>query len=952
VQDDFANFGPDLIKQSLQLYFMKKLYLLFAVCCMPLFAAAQLLQFEGRVVDQTTQQLLADVLVSTDLDQAVTDTDGSFFLELSIDVTSVTLVFSKAGYVSTSRTIEITNFDVKDLGTIGLAPNRQANDLLAKEDQIPSIIVTQAELDDDQSTQDISGLLAASRNTFQAAAAFAFGPARFRIRGLDSENTTIFLNGVPMNDLENGRVYWSTWGGLNDVMRNRTIDIGLKSNEYTFGGLGGGISIDTRASNQRKQLRASYAISNRSYRNRVMLTYNTGMLDNGWAFSFSGSRRWADEGYVQGTFYDAYSYFASVDRKLNDKHMLNLTAFDAIVSRGRSGAAIQELYDLAGSNYYNPYWGFQNGEKRNSRISRRNQPTIILRHDWSLSDDASITTSASYQFGPNGSTAIDWYGARDPRPNYYRYLPSFYDDPENSQFKELVTSYYQNEENRQLNWDYMYNANFGSEETIEDVDGIEGNDVTGKRSKYIVEERRYDSKEFNINSLYQNVLSENISLTAGIGYQYYEGDVHKVVNDLLGGDFYVDIDRFAEQDFPDNPDAKQNDLNNPNRLLGVGDRFGYDYNPNVRKAYLWMQSNFSYSRWDFFIAGDLSHSSLWRTGDVINGRFPDNSFGDSEKKRFFNYGAKGGATYKIDQRNYFFLNGMYQTRAPFIRNAFVSPRTRNEFVDNLQSETLYGGEVGYSFRSPKFKAGATFYYNEFRNRVRTFSFFNDEAIISEETGEQISLGFVNFTRNGIDQQHMGTELSAEWNITSALQVSGVAAIGQYIYSSRPTATIINDNDPTIAVQDRTIYQKNFYIPGTPQTAYTAGLRYQGKKFWFANLNFNYFDNVWLDFNPNRRTEAAVFDLEPGSEQWNNIIFQEKGDPGFTVDFFGGKSFKFGDVFLYLNVGVSNILDNQDFITGGYEQLRFDFETQDPSRFPTRYYYLFGRNYFINLSLRL
>jgi hypothetical protein len=951
VQDDFANFGPDLIKQSLQPYFMKKLYLLLAVCCMPLFAAAQLLQFEGRVVDQTTQQLLADVLVSTDLDQAVTGTDGSFFLELSIDVTSVTFVFSKAGYESTRRTIQITDFDVRDLGTIGLAPNRQANDLLAKEDQIPSIIVTQAELDDDQSTQDISGLLAASNNTFQAAAAFAFGPARFRIRGLDSENTTIFMNGVPMNDLENGRVYWSAWGGLNDVMRNRTIDIGLNSNEYTFGGLGGGISIDTRASNQRKQLRASYAVSNRSYRNRIMLTYNSGMLESGWAFSFSGSRRWADEGYVEGTFYDAWSYFASIDRKLSDKHMLNLTAFGAPISRGRSAAAIQELYDLAGTNYYNSYWGFQNGEKRNSRVSTTHQPVIILRHDWSLKGDASLMTSASVQFGRNGSTALDWFGGRDPRPNYYRYLPSFYDDPESSRLQDLVTSYYQNNESaRQVNWERMYNANYASDET---VIGINGDTVaTGAWSRYIVEERRYDSKEFNFNSLYQKTLNENISLNAGLGYQYYQGDNYKLVDDLLGGEFYMDYDRFAEINNREDPEAKQNDLNNPDRMLREGDRFGYDYNPNIRKAYLWAQSNFSYARWDFFVAGDLSYTTLWRTGNMRNGLFKEESFGDSDKKRFLNFGVKGGTTFKLDQRNYFFLNAMYLTRAPFFRNSFVSDRTRNEFVENLQSETLYGGEIGYTLRSPKFKAGATFYYNQFENRVRNISFFNDELIINQETGDEIQPGFVNYTLNGINQQHIGTELSAEWNVTSALRLSGVVALGQYIYNSRPTARIFNVNARELAVEDRVVYQKNFYVPGTPQTAYTAGLSYQGKKFWFANLNFNYFDNVWLDFNPNRRTEAAVFDLEPGSDQWNGIIDQEKGDPGFTLDFFGGKSFKFGDVFLYLNVGVSNILDNQDFVTGGYEQLRFDFEEQDPSTFPTRYYYLFGRNYFINLSLRL
>lgn len=923
-----------------------------ALLAFPFFLSAQFILFQGRVLDAASGQPIEGVLVSTDYDEVHTGPDGAFEMELPMDVRSVAFRFVRDGNVIQDLLYEVKGMDVQDLGDIKLGSQAgSGNELLAKEDQIPTIIITEDDLDGGGSnSQDISGLLAASRDVFISATSFAFGPARFRVRGLGAENTSVLINGVPVNDLESGQVYWSSWGGLNDVFRYRETDIGLSAFEYGIGGIGGGSAIDTRASIQRKQLRASYAISNRTYRNRLMLTWSSGQLKNGWAVTLSGSRRWSQEGYVDGTFYDAWSYFASIDKKLSPNHQLNLTAFGAPIKRGRTSGSTQEMYDLAGSNYYNSYWGFQNGEKRNSRIADIHQPRVILRHDWTLGKKANLSTAASFQFGKNGSTALDWYNARDPRPDYYRYLPSYIEDPAQA---DLVEAALRNDEaERQLDWDYMYNVNYNSFESVENANGIEGNTVSGLRSKYIVEERRYDSKVLNFNTIYQHFLSDRITLNAGLGYQAYLGNYFKVVNDLLGGEFYLDIDRFAETDFPDDPGAKQNDLNIPNRILKEGDRFGYDYDPNIRKANAWAQGVFSTAKLDFFLGGELSNTVFWRQGDVRNGRFPDNSFGDSEKQKFFNYTAKGGLTYKISNVHYLFANGAAQTRAPFFRNSWVSPRTRNQAVDGLVNEQILSGEAGYLLRSPRVKGRASAYWSQFRDQTRTVSFYNDESIQADNTEDLIDFGFVNFTLSGIDSRHVGAELALEVKVNPSLALSGVAALGQYIYTSRPTATIVNDNDPDIAIADRVIYQKNFRIPGTPQTAYTAGINYSGKRYWFANLNVNYFDNVWLDFNPNRRTEEAIYDVEEGSDSWNSILAQEKAAPAWTVDFFGGKSFKIKDMYLYLNVGVSNILDNTDFITGGYEQLRFDFETKDPDVFPTRYFYYFGRTYFINLSWRI
>ena len=936
---------------------MKLRFTLLALLLLPFLGQSQIILFKGKVIDAVTTQPLEGVSVQTDLATVFTDVNGEFEIELAMDVQEVPFILTREGYTTYQRVVIVENFDVQDLGVIKLSAASGGSEQLAREDQIPSIIVTASDLDDADQGQDISGLLTASRDPFISAAAFNFGPARFRIRGYDSEYTNVFMNGVPVNRLENGRVFWAAWGGLNDVMRNRENDIGLDAMNYSIGGVGGGTSIDTRASNQWAQTRVSYASSNRTYRNRVMVTHSSGLQSNGWAYSLSASRRWGNEGYIEGTSYDAWSYFLSIDKVLNEQHALNLTVFGAPNRRGRPAGVIQELYDLTGSNYYNPNWGWYEGEKRNAREAHTHQPMFILRHDWTIGENASLTTAASYQFGENGSTALDWFDARDPRPNYYRYLPTWYNATENPLEDQVAEAYANDEFVSQLDWYSMYEANENSSETIENVDGIEGNDVTGKLARYIIEDRRFDSREFNFNTIYEQYLNDNITVHGGLGYQVYVGDYFKEVEDLLGADFYIDINRFAQFNSVGDETFIQNDISRPNRLLEEGDRFGYDYSPNIRKGFAWAQTEFSYNKIDFFVGGEVSNTRFWRDGKVANGQFPDNSLGESERQNFWNYKAKAGFTYKVNNKNYLYANGAIMNQAPYLRNSFVSPRTRNDVAPGLTSEDILSGEIGYILRSTRVKARATAYYTRFTGGNRTISFFNDEEIRLEDPAADTvqtvqALGFVNYTLTGIDREHRGAELAVEWKVTPSLTVTGVAALGQYLYSSSFAATIVNDVDPTIGVSDREIFLENYRLPGRPHTAYTAGLSYRGKKFWFANLNFNYFDNIYMDVNPNRRTIVAASNFQEGVTQRNDILLQEQVSANYTLDFFGGKSFKFGDLFMYINVGVSNILDNQEFITGGYEQLRFEFETQDPGVFPSRYFYLFGRNYFASLTFRL
>ncbi|MFM2138816.1 MAG: hypothetical protein RJA57_1123 [Bacteroidota bacterium] len=813
-------------------------------------------------------------------------------------------------------------------------------------DNIPVISLDENDLSDG-SAQNVSSVLTAGRDPFFSAAAFNWSPLRFRIRGYDADFFGTYMNGVPMENLDNGFTPFGLWGGLNDVLRNRDISVGLRYNTFAFGDIGSNTQIDARASKQRKQTSLSYAYSNRTYDHRTMLTHSTGLNTKGWAFTVSGSRRYAGQGYIEGTWYDGWSYFVAIDKKLGEKHLLSLVGFGAPTENGRQGPSVQEMLNLAGTNFYNPFWGYQNGKVRNASISRTHQPYGILTHDFRISNKTNLTTAIAYSTGERSTTALDWYNSADPRPDYYRYLPSYYLSTDPGQAAQMADAMRQDVNLRQINWDKLFLANQISNETVFNADGIPGNNVTGRRSRYILEERVIDAQRINANTVLNTRVGDHIGLTFGASYQNLRNNYFKRVNDLLGGEFYVDLNQFAERDFPLNPNANQNDLNRPNRILKAGDRFGYDYDMHISKIAAWGQGVFKFSKVDFFLAGEFSQTEFWREGKVRSGLFPNNSFGKSTVNRFTNFAVKGGITYKLDGRNYFYLNGSYLTRAPFFENIYIAPRTRDFQQENPLSTTITTVEGGYILNGPNLKVRLSGYYTTMEDDYNVMTFYHDDY-----------RNFVNYALSNIDRLHFGGELGFEAKVAPGLSINGAAATGRYYFNSRQNAIITLDNSASELGRE-TIFNQNYRIPSSPQEAYSLGINYRSPKFWYVSLTGNSFDQTWLDYNPIRRTQAAVEGLEPGSDLWKSILGQTRWQPQYTLDFFGGYSWKLPrsmeingkSTFLVLNLGVNNILNNQDIITGGFEQLRFDFENRDVNKFPPRVFYGFGINFFASATLR-
>lgn len=801
----------------------------------------------------------------------------------------------------------------------------------------PQSITTIEALDEQAVNQDVSGLLQSSRDIFTAVAGFNFGVARFRIRGYDAENYTAMMNGITVNDPESGRAIWAYWGGLNDITRYQESKNGIASSQLAFAGIGGYSNISARASTQRKGNIVSYAFANQSYDHRLMYTTSTGMMANNLAVTVSGSLRYSNEGYVEGTFYRAGSYLLSIEKKFNDKHSLGFVGYGAPTISGGRSISTQETYDLTGNNHYNSFWGYQAGEKRNSRVRNTHKPMMMLNHYFTLNEKTKINSSVFYTFGRGGQTKLNWYNAADPRPEYYKKLPSYYSNPGDEALYDLYTELWQNDVNtQQLDFDQMYFANTKNLFTVTNADGITGNSVTGNRAKYIIEDQRSDLKQYGFNSTFNHQYSENILLSGGINGSFFKSMNFKVIDDLLGADYWVDVDQFAERDFADES-AAQSNIDIPNHIVKVGDKFGYDYDINVNTLGGFTQVEGKSTKIDWYGAVSLSNTSFWRTGNVANGLFPNDSKGNSKKNSFFNYGVKAGAEFKITGRHVISANFAYLTRAPLAKTSFISPKTRDQVVDNLKNEEIMSGDINYLVRYPNLKVRLTGFYTSIKNKTWARSIYFEDLNT-----------YGNYIMTGIDHLYMGTELGVEVKITPTIEATGVFTMGDYIFDSRPSVTMSTDNSASLLSENKEVFLKNYKIGGMPQTAASIGLKYNAPKFWFIGANFNYFMDAYIEPNPDRRTAEALSAYVSTDPQVEKILEQTKLDDGYTINVFGGKSWRLKNkYYIKINVNINNVLDVTDNPSGGFEQLRYNKQNID--KFPPRVGYMYGRTYFAMIS---
>ena len=781
----------------------------------------------------------------------------------------------------------------------------------------------------------VPGLLHSSQDVYTNNTSYTFSIAYFRSRGLDNRYQNVCLNGFSANSLVTGRASYSQWGGLNHIFRYPEALTDLLAPTFTFGNAGGATNYNLRASNFRKQIRASYSLTNRTYSNRLILTGATGVTKNGWSVVGSLSARFGNAlSYVEGTTYNSFGGFLAVEKKLNSENWLNLSAFASHTSRGMQSNSVQEAYDLLNDHYYNANWGWYNGKQRNARVRTVCEPVILLTHTYvPKSNKLNLTTTVATTFGRNNTTSLNWYDAPDPRPDYYRYLPSYQisNGDTNGFYNEILNYWTSNDQSyTQVNWDKLYEVNQLAA-------------LQGKRAQYMVENRIYDHIQVGGSSNLAADLTEHIKLTAGIDIRGMKQKNYKTIDDLLGGLYWLEVDKFSEGDFPDDYNIQYNDLNHKDDTLYEGDVFGYNYDYHIYTQRAWAAALFTYNHLEFHLGGQIGGTEFWRTGQMRNGRFQNESYGNSEKRAFLEGAGKLGITYKINGRNYLMLNGLAESNAPSVLNAFVAPRIRNKYVENLQNEKVYAADLSYILKYPAIKMRLTAYFTQIMDATRLISFYHDDFA-----------SMVNYSISGIDQRHLGVELGLEVKLGSMFSLILAGNYGDYRYSDRADVTMNAENGTDIEGDvERTVYWKNFHVSGTPQAAGTIGLKFN-HNYWWVNINANYFDKIYCDLNPERRTTGATGPLYYSDpDLYHRIADQTRMKGQFTLDASVSKSWRIKHKYnIGFNLSVTNLLNNKNLVTTAWEQYRFDYTNYNVDKFGNKYYYAFGTTFYLGINFQM
>lgn len=942
-----------------------KLFLLIALLCSSFTLMAQRTGLSGVVVDAESGKPVAGASVILE-DQnilVVTGQDGDFLIT-SAKAGDDKLLIMSYGYKDSSTDVHIVNNVVDDMGTIKVSA-----DALGVDSDSDNAVTESLLEDEEGNSQSIGALTGASDNVYYQSASYDFNAMRFRYRGYDQQYSETYINGVDFNEPIRGRFNYGALGGMNQAFRNKSIALATAASNAGIGGLGGTTNISTYAKDYSPGFRAGVAYTNSNYYLRGHVTYATGLNKHGWALTLSGIVRYSHKGWQDGTFYNSGGLFLSLQKVFNDQHSLSLTAFGAPTERAGASATYQEAYDLTGDNLYNPNWGYQDGKQRSAKVVKTFDPTAILNWIWTPKSGTTLNTGFAFRLSKYASSALNWHNAADPRPDYYRHLPSYFD--EGTLAREYYTQQWQtNVDFRQLDWQKLYNANWNHNADYDYFaakNPEQAQTVFGKSkgsAVYLLENRHNDQKNFMFNSTLNHRLNEFMTLQAGIGANYTIASYYKTVKDLLGAYWWHDIDTYSERDFPDQPEMLQNNLRNPDRFVGKGERFGYDYNINQITANAFIQNQVNTAHWDVNYGVKFTYISYQRDGKMENGRSfrldeegnkilnPDGtvkyfSYGKGERHNFANVAARVGLTYKLDGHNNFIINGAYETRAPYADQAYISPKIKDDAInkDYLKNEQIISGDISYVWNYRRFKGVISAFITQSTNGIERFSFYDDQYST-----------FMNYVLGGVKKVYKGVEIGMAFKITPSLTLSAAGTFARYQYKNRPIGTRSYENGMTPDITKQ-VYLKNFYLGGTPQQAYNASLNWAAPKQWFFEVSGSWMGDAYVTLSPVRHEQMPALSDKVGSEQeyyalMGQITKQEKLKNAFVLNLSIGKLiYLTRKTSMNLNLNIDNILNNRQIMTSGYQQGRFDYTNYDVSKYPNKYMYGQGIKVSFNVGIK-
>lgn len=913
-------------------------------------SVAQTAAVSGTVVDAGTGAPVSGATISIQ-DQGITVTTGpagDFRISTALPGEAI-LTVAAPGYAAGATQLRLYNDQSVNAGNVILVSDDDNEFVVLNEDNNNELLFDESMLEDEEGNgQNVTALTGASDNIYYKFTRYGYSPLYSNYRGVGSRYQETYINSLPMNDLIRGGFSFSQLGGMTSrAFRNNTSTIGLGASAYGFGGISGSQNFNTITDTYAPGFNGSLSYTNSNYNYRAMATYSSGLTDNGFALTISAIGRYSKEGVVPGTFYNSGGLFVSLEKVFDNKNSLTMTLWGAPTQYANGKATVQEVYDLVGDNLYNPTWGWQAGKKRSDNIREKFDPTAMLT--WlHKGEKTTLTTSAAFRWTSFARTRLNYYKANDPKPDYYKNLPSYFiygqDTPEWGLY-DYYTNLWENNigDIQQINWDAMYMANH--------LNNIQNQSLPAdqkKGSSYI--QQMEHSKQFNfiVGSTLNHRFTDNITFQAGLNFNYTRSSDYMTIKDLLGGEFWVDVDPFSDRDMYDpsaNTDILQNDLDHPNRKVVKGDRFGYDYNIHAMKLQAWVQNQHKYAHWDINYGASFSWEEFYRFGHMRNGRAPENSLGKSKTLDFEDFAVKAGVTYKLDGRNFFTVQAQYSTDAPLISDVYISPRIKDITIKDPKSQKTISVDAQYNWNYRRFRGSIGAYFINMDDAVERMGFY-DESLNT----------FCNFALNGVKRQYKGIELGMAYKILPSLTASFAGTYAKFQYKNNPMGMRSVENG-LYADTEQTVYLKNYTCTSTPQLAFNIALDWQAPKMFFVNVNASYLADYYVKLAyPFHEQMPGMWEVANNTQEVEALMEayadQPKLDNQWVLNASVGKLIYINrSLSLNLNLSVSNILNNKDLVINAFQQSRVDTKRYNINSFPTKLQYAQGIKVYFNVGVR-
>lgn len=702
-----------------------------------------------------------------------------------------------------------------------------------------------------------------------------FGDAKINMRGFQSANVAVMVNGVPVNDMEWGGVYWSNWAGLSDVTRSMQTQRGLGASKISAPSVGGSVNIVTNGIDAKRGGTFSFGVGNDGLYN-LSLSLSTGLTKNGWAMSILAAKRWGD-GYIQGTNFEGYNWFVNISKRINDRHQLSLTAFGAPQKHGQRNALNdgltiaewQKAKNFMGEKdmyRYNASYGFdRNGKQRYSSFNEYHKPQISLNHQWQIDYKSSLSTALYMSIGRGsgysgqGRTSADrnaWKGTN------YGILNTTFRNPDGT-----------------FAYDKIQELNAAS------IDG----------SRMVMSKSNNNHMWYGLLSTYTNQITPSLELSAGVDVRYYIGEHNNEIIDLYDGKYFIDDNSRRNVKASDNIAAA--DPTWQYEKLQVGDKVYRDYDGHVHQEGVFAQLEWTRNKLNAFVSGSISNTGYWRYDRF----YYDAEHAESDHVNFLGYTVKGGANYNITDKHNVFANLGYISRAPFFSGgAFLQSTTSNVTNPDPLNERVFSAELGYGFRSGIFTANLNAYYTLWMDKsfVRSTQMSNGDYA-------RINLG-------GVDARHMGIELDFSLRPTRWMDITGMLSLGDWIWDSNTKGYIYDSQgQPMTAALDGTVAsgimaddhawlylkQKGIKVGGSAQTTGAIGVTVRPMKGLRVSADWNAYGNNYADFwlgsglNGNQTIEVK----DPWRIPW-----------GHQLDLSASYRFKIGNIFATIYGNVNNV----------------------------------------------